>query len=109
MSHWQNLVVSRPAQLQLQHGTLCCHIENEKINLPLSDIATITLEDQRITLTHALLSACSEAGIALITCDQKHTPNGTLLSFNRHSRNAQVLRKQLEWGLPFKKRLGAKL
>lgn len=102
---WQNLLISRPARLSLKNRQLRCEQETGELNLALEDIASIVLESPQITLTSALIAACADENIAIITCDETHTPNGLLTSFLPHSRQAGMLRAQIAWGKPFTKRL----
>lgn len=102
---WQNLLISRPARLSLKHHQLCCEQEDGEVNLALEDIASVVLESPQITLTSALIAACAEENIAIISCDETHTPNGLFLSFLPHSRQAGMVRAQMAWRKPFTKRL----
>ena len=102
---WQNLLISRPARLSLKNHQLRCEQEGGALNLALEDIASVVLESPQITLTSALIAACADENIAIITCDETHTPNGLLTSFLPHSRQAGMLRAQIAWSKPFTKRL----
>lgn len=102
---WQNLLISRPARLSLKNRQLRCEQENGEVNLALEDIVSIVLESPQITLTSALIFACADENIAIITCDETHTPNGLFTSFLPHSRQAGMLRAQIAWSKPFTKRL----
>jgi CRISPR-associated protein Cas1 len=102
---WQNLLISRPARLSLKNRQLRCEQESGEVNLSLEDIASVVLESPQITLTSALIAACADENIAIITCDETHTPNGLLTSFLPHSRQAGMLRSQIAWSKPFTKRL----
>ena len=102
---WQNLLISRPARLSLKNRQLRCEQESGELNLALEDITSIVLESPQITLTSALMAACAYENIAIITCDETHTPNGLLTSFLPHSRQAGMLRTQMAWSKPFTKRL----
>ena len=102
---WQNLLISRPARLSLKNRQLRCEQEDGEVSLALEDIASVVLESPQITLTSALMAACADENIAVITCDETHTPNGLLTSYLPHSRQAGMLRSQMAWGKPFTKRL----
>lgn len=106
---WQNLLISKPARLSLKNRQLRCEQEGGEVNLALEDIASVLLESPQITLTSALISACAEENIAIITCDETHTPNGLLTSFLPHSRQAGMVRAQIAWTKPFTKRLWQKV
>lgn len=102
---WQNLLISRPARLSLNNRQLRCEQDDGVVNLALEDIACVVLESPKITLTSALIAACADENIALITCNETHTPNGLFTSFLPHSRQAGMLRAQIAWSKPFTKRL----
>ena len=41
----------------------------------------------------------------MVTCDEKHIPNGVLLPFMAHSRQSKIAHLQISWSEPLKKRL----
>lgn len=86
-------------------------IENDegKTTIPIEDITAIILESPQITLTSSFLALCQEHSVVIITCDEKHMPNGILLSFQRHSRQSQIAHIQQSISQPFKKRLWQKI
>lgn len=102
---WQSLLISKPSRLSLKNRQLRCEQESGEVNLALEDIASVVLESPQITLTSALIAACADENIAIITCDETHTPNGLLISFLPHSRQAGKLHTQIAWSKPFTKRL----
>lgn len=106
---WQNLLISNPARLSVKNRQLRCEQESGEVSLALEDIVCVVLESPQITLTSALIAACAQENIAIITCDETHTPNGLLTSFLTHSRQAGMLRAQIGWTKPFTKRLWQRL
>ena len=102
---WKGVHLSRPARLSHAEGQLVIAQDDGTARLPLEDVAWIVLDTPRATVTSALLSACMEAGIAVIATDRRHHPSGMALPFHRHHRQAAVAALQLEASLPLKKRL----
>ena len=102
---WKGVHLSRPARLSHAEGQLVVAQDDGTARLPLEDVAWVVLDTPRATMTSALLSACMEAGIAVIATDARHHPSGMVLPFHRHHRQAAVAALQLEAGLPLKKRL----
>jgi CRISPR-associated protein Cas1 len=102
---YRSVMISNPAFLQVQDAQLTLTINNEKHFVPLQDIACMILNNYQINLTGALLSACAEYNIVIISCDKKHVPNGIFHSFLPHSRQSLVLDRQINLTVPFKKRL----
>ena len=101
---WKGLHLSRPARLNTADGQIVVAQDDGEVRLPLEDIAYIVLDAPHATLTTTLLSACMEAGIAIVSTDARHTPNGLMLPFHRHHRQAGVANMQIALGEPFKKR-----
>lgn len=98
-------MVQNPAKISLKRGQL--HLENDGgvHTLPIEDITALILESPQITVSSTLLSACQEYGVAVITCDDTHMPNGVLLPFQPHSRQSRVSHMQISWTQSLKKRL----
>lgn len=71
---------------------------------PIEDMSVLVLDGPDLLLTHQLLAACADAGVAVITADEKHMPNGLLLPFAGHSLTSATLRAQIGANLPAQKR-----
>lgn len=103
---WKGLHLSKPARLTLAQSQISIRIEGEEeIRLPVEDVAWIVIDTPQVTLTAALVSACMDAGVALIFTDRRHTPSGVALPFHRHFKQGEVARVQTAISLPLKKRL----
>lgn len=101
---WKGVHLSRPARLNTADGQIVVAQDDGEVRLPLEDVAYIVLDAPHATLTTTLLSACMEAGIVLVSVDQRHMPNGMMLPFHRHHRQAGVAAAQLALSEPFRKR-----
>jgi CRISPR-associated protein Cas1 len=100
---WRSVVISQPAKLKREHFSLL--IEQDKpAFVPFEDIAVIVLNNREITLTHPVLSACAEYGIAMYATGDNHQPSGVFLPFQSHSRATRMLRLQLDLDKPTAKR-----
>ena len=106
---WHNLLITQTARLSVKHSQLHCEQDGEALTIPLEDIASITLECLKTTLTGSLLSQLAANNIPMLTCDKNHHPNGLLLSMFQHSRQLSVLKLQVDISKPFKKRLWKKV
>jgi CRISPR-associated protein Cas1 len=102
---WKGVHISRPARLSWKDAQLAVAQDEGEVTMPLEDVAWIVLDNTQVTLTASLVSACMEAGIAMIFTDARHTPSGMALPFHRHHRQAAVAAIQLGLTQPFKKRL----
>src|SRR6266705_3080245 len=101
---WRGLHLSRPARLNSADGQVVVAQDDGEVRLPLEDIAYIVLDAPHASLTTTLLSACMDAGVVIVSVDQRHTPNGVMLPFHSHHRQAGVAAAQLAASEPFKKR-----
>lgn len=102
-------MIQNPARLSLSKGQLQLQNDEGDFTLPLEDVTAIILESPQIALTSALLSACQEQAVAILTCDETHTPNGVMLPFLPHSRQSKVARTQIGWTDNLKNRLWQKV
>ena len=98
-------MIQNPAKLNLSKGQLRLENDEGSFTLPVEDITALILESPQITLSSALLSHCQDHGIAVLTCDKTHIPNGVLLPFQPHSRQSRVAHIQLSCSEPLRKRL----
>jgi CRISP-associated protein Cas1 len=103
---WRSVVIAKPAKLKREHFSLAIEQEQTAF-VPLEDIAVIVLSHREITVTHPVLAACGEYGIALYATGDNHQPNGVLLPFLQHSRAVRMQRLQLSIDKPTAKRAWA--
>lgn len=98
-------MIQNPAKLSLSKRQLRLENDEGDFTLPIEDITALILESPQITLSSTLLAECQDNGVAVMTCDKTHMPNGVLLPFQPHSRQSRVARIQQSWTEPFRKRL----
>lgn len=102
---WRGLHLTQAARLSLADSQICVKQDAGEVRLALEDIAWIVVDTPQATLSSALMSACMEAGIALIFTDQRHTPSGIALPFHRHHRQGGIAKLQIDAKDGLKKRL----
>lgn len=105
---WRSVVISQPAKLKREHFSLVVE-QDRSARVPFEDIAVIVLNHREITITHPVLSACGEYGIALYSTGDNHQPNGIFMPFLSHSRATRMLRLQLGIDKPSAKRAWAEI
>ena len=105
---WRSVVISQPAKLKREHFSLVIE-QAQSARVPFEDIAVIVLNNREITLTHPVLSACAEYGVALYSTGDNHQPNGVFLPFLSHSRVTRMMRLQLDIDKPQTKRAWAEV
>jgi CRISPR-associated protein Cas1 len=101
---WKGLHLSRPSRLSTADGQIVVAQDDGEARIALEDVAYVILDTAQATLTTSLLSACMEAGIAVLVSDARHMPSGLLLPFHTHHRQAGVAALQLAASEPFRKR-----
>jgi CRISP-associated protein Cas1 len=95
-----------------------CHLKKKDMQLvveypdelnnktvPIEDIGMIILEDQRITISNALLMTLMDNNAAVITCNWQHLPEGLLLPMFQHHAFTEKVRIQMEASVPLQKNL----
>ena len=105
---WRSVVISQPAKLKREHFSLVIE-QAQSARVPFEDIAVIVLNNREITITHPVLSACAEYGVALYSTGGNHQPNGVFLPFLSHSRVTRMMRLQLDIDKPQVKRAWAEV
>ena len=102
---WRGLHLTQAAKLSLADRQICVKQDAGEVRLALEDIAWIIIDTPQATFSSALMTACMDAGIALIFTDERHTPSGIALPFHRHHRQGAIAKLQLEAKDGVKKRL----
>jgi CRISPR-associated protein Cas1 len=102
---WKGLHLSEPAKLSFADGQAVVRRDDGEVRVPLEDLAWIVLDTQQATLSAALLSACMDAGVAIVVTDARHTPSGLALPFHRHHLQGSMAALQIEASSALKRRL----
>ncbi|MBX9830087.1 MAG: type II CRISPR-associated endonuclease Cas1 [Xanthobacteraceae bacterium] len=93
---WKGLHLTQAAKLSLADGQCCVKRDDGEVRIAIEDLAWIVVDTPHATLTSTLVSACMDAGVAMIFTDARHTPSGLALPFHRHHRQGAVARLQAE-------------
>jgi CRISPR-associated protein Cas1 len=102
---WRGLHVSRRTYLSLADNQIVAKQDETEARIPIEDVAWIVLDSPQVTISTALIAACMDAGVVVITTDKTHTPSGMILPFHRHHRQAEIATLQTNLSAPLKKRL----
>lgn len=102
---WKGLHLTGAARLSLADGQVCVRRDDGEVRIAIEDLAWIVIDTPQATLTSALMSACMEAGVAMVVTDSRHHPSGIALPFHRHHRQGGVARLQTGAKDSLKKRL----
>lgn len=107
----KTLFFSKRAYLSLHLGQLIIELPGNgdsspvKTSRPIEDIGLLIIESHAVTLTSALLSALLAENVAVITCDERHMPNGLLLPLAGNTLQSERFQSQIGASLPLKKQL----
>ena len=99
----KQLVIKYP-ELELSNSSKN-PIDGYPITRPIEDIGVVVLDNQQITITHALIGALVDNNVAIVTCDKKNMPTGLLLNLNGNTEQSEKFRFQINASAPLKKNL----
>jgi CRISP-associated protein Cas1 len=102
---WRGVHLTQAARLSLADTQIVVSRGDGDIRLPIEDVAWIVIDTPQVSLSTALISACMDAGVVIITTDRTHTPNGMILPFHRHHRQADIATMQINTSVPLRKRI----
>lgn len=80
-------------------------IEKVSRKIPIEDIGMIVLDNQQITLSHALIVELMDNNAAIVSTDSKHLPYGLMLPMSQHHAFTEKMYAQLESSEPLRKNL----
>ena len=109
----RTLYFGSPAYLSLRSAQLVINLPNAQgldnlsgqNTVPVEDIALVVLDNQQLTISHALLTALLEQNAAVVQCNATHHPVGLLLPLDGHDTQAERFRIQVEASAPLRKQL----
>jgi len=115
----RTLCFQNPAYLSLKEGQLVIRLPEVEGNdtlsdkfkkeafttIPIEDIGVIVLDNERITITHGLMTALTEGKCAIITCNSRHMPIGLQMCLDSNTLQNERFREQLDASEPLKKQM----
>lgn len=94
---WRIVYIENSDSLTLYLDNLKVIREETELLIPLSDIHTIIVDNQRTVVTGRLINKLSEYHILMVFCDERHLPNVYALSPHSHYQSSRVIEKQIKW------------
>jgi CRISPR-associated protein Cas1 len=73
--------------------------------VPVEDVGVVILDAHRLTISQRLISKLLDNNVALITCDQRHMPQGLILNLHGHNVQQEKFTNQINASKPLKKQL----
>ncbi len=104
----RTLYFGNPAYLSTKAEQLIVQFPDDQkplAKVPIEDIGVIVLDHYRLTLTHGLVGKLLSNNVAMITCDEKHLPQGLMLNLTGNNVQTQRFKAQIEAGEALKKKL----
>lgn len=104
----KTLYFGNPAYLKKENNQLLIQYKGEvdtDKSVPIEDIGLIVLDHYQLTLSHALISALLENNVAILSCDNRHLPEGLMLPMQSHHAFTEKVRLQVNASEPLRKNL----
>ena len=94
---WRVLYIEESDYLNLYLDNLKIKKGIDETTVPLSDINSIIVDNNKTNISLSLINKCMEYKVNIITCDIYHLPNGIIIPYSGNYQSALQLRKQIEW------------
>ena len=104
----RSLYFGNPAYLSTTKEQLVIRRKDCKdVSTPIEDLGIVVLDNQQITITHALLAKLMSNNVAVITCNEAHHPTGMMLNLDGNTLQSMKFKAQIKASIPLKKQLWA--
>lgn len=100
---WRTIYIRESERLCLYLDSLMIIKDGEEYKIPLKDIGSIILEDNRTSVTVKLMNKIIEYNILLIFCDDKYNPKTMVYPLGGYFRQSKVVEEQINWDINLKK------
>ena len=94
---WRILYIENANRVRLYLDNIRIERDTGDLTVPLSDIHTLVIDNQMVTITVPLIVKCSEYNINLIFCSLEHMPYACIYPFIGNYQTPQILKKQIAW------------
>ncbi|MFX0561209.1 type II CRISPR-associated endonuclease Cas1 [Tepidibacillus infernus] len=94
---WRIVYISEAEEMKLYLDNLKVIKGDQEVMIPLSDIHTIIVDNNRTVVTGRLMNKLTEYHILTVFCDESHQPNVFSLGLYSHYRVYGVLYQQMNW------------
>lgn len=91
------IYIKESEKLSLKLDSLIIENNNDEYKLPLEDIDTLMLENNKCLLTSKLICKLMEYKINFIVCNDKMMPTGIMSPYQQHSRGTKIILSQIQW------------
>ncbi len=106
---WKTLFITNPCKISIDKSNLLITINGEKNSICITDIASLIIETNQVTLTTAAISKLAKNGVVILSIDDYFMPSSITLPFHSHSLYSKIVHAQVGMSEPLKKRLWQKI
>lgn len=100
---WRTVYIKESERLCLYLDSLMIIKNGDEYKIPLKDIGSIILEDNRTSITVKLMNKIVEYNILLIFCDDKYNPKTMVYPIIGYFRQSKIVEEQINWNIGLKK------
>lgn len=79
--------------------------DSQDVTIPIEDIGVMVLDNMQIRLSHALLMSLMDNNVAVISCNDRHLPEGLMLPMTGHHAFTEKVNIQVNISEPLRKNL----
>lgn len=83
---FRQVLISKKCYVHYDNNNMKIEDENNKLSVPISDIAIVIFESTEISVSTRLLSELSKNNITVLYCGYNHMPVSYSLPINNHYR-----------------------
>ena len=95
---FRTLEITKPSEIHIRNNQLEIAGEEGTVYVPIEDLANIMTIGADIRLSTMDLSILTQNHVAITTLDTKYLPTAIVLPFEGHSRQSQLIHRQIELG-----------
>ncbi len=94
---WRIVYIESGEYIKLRLNNLILQKDEEEFEIPLDEIDSIIIVNNRANITFKLLNKISEKKINFIICDNKGIPSSVLYNISGNHISSQILKEQITW------------
>ena len=91
------IYIKESEKLSLKLDSLVVENNNDEYKIPLEDIDTLMLENNKCLLTSKLMCKLMEYKVNFIVCNDKMMPTGMMMPYQQHSSGTRIILNQIKW------------
>ena len=94
---WRIIYIEEADNLRLYLDNIKFEKDTTSVTIPLCDIHTLVIDNQKVLLTVPLINKCAEYNVNIIFCSLEHQPNALIQPFCGNYQSPLLLKKQINW------------